>query len=41
MRLIVSQIVLEQLQRLEMCYPNVSDERRQSLDQYREILLKD
>lgn len=41
MRLIVSQIVLEQLQRLNLNYPKVSDERRQSLRRYRDTLLKD
>ncbi len=41
MRLIVSQIVLERLGRLNLHYPNVSDERRQALQHCREMLLDD
>ena len=41
MRLIVAQIVLEQLQSLHMHYPQVSDERRDELQQYRQALLDD
>ncbi|QDU80053.1 Polyphosphate kinase 2 (PPK2) [Polystyrenella longa] len=41
MRLIVSQIVLEQLQDLDMKYPEVSDERREELQGYRQRLLDD
>lgn len=41
MRLIVSQIVLEELQSLDMHYPQVSDARRAELENYREMLEKD
>ena len=41
MRLIVSQIVLEELQSLDMHYPQVSDARRAELEKYREMLEKD
>lgn len=41
MRLIVSQIVLERLRSLNLHYPAVSDERRQALQRFREMLLKD
>jgi PPK2 family polyphosphate:nucleotide phosphotransferase len=41
MRLIVAQIVLEQLQSLDMAYPEVSDQRRAELRQYRERLSTD
>jgi PPK2 family polyphosphate:nucleotide phosphotransferase len=41
MRLIVSQIVLEGLRRLDLRYPQVSDERRAELKRFRKMLLKD
>ncbi len=41
MRLIVSQIVLESLGGLNLHYPKVSDERRQTLQHCREMLLQD
>ncbi len=41
MRLIVAQIVLEQLQSLDMKYPEVTPERREELQQYRRQLLED
>jgi hypothetical protein len=41
MRLIVAQIVLEQLKSLDMRYPEVSDQRREELQRYREKLLGD
>lgn len=41
MRLIVSQIVLEELKSLDMHYPEVSDARRKELQMYRERLEKD
>lgn len=41
MRLIVAQIVLEQLKSLDMRYPEVSDQRREELQGYREKLLAD
>ena len=37
-RLIVSQIILDTLNRLEMAYPEVSNERRQELQSIRERL---
>jgi PPK2 family polyphosphate:nucleotide phosphotransferase len=39
MRLIVAQIVLEQLQGLDMKYPGISKKRREELQQYRQRLL--
>jgi hypothetical protein len=39
-RLIVSQIILDTLNGLEMTYPHVSDERRQELEAIRERLIK-
>jgi PPK2 family polyphosphate:nucleotide phosphotransferase len=41
MRLIVSQIVLEGLRRLELRYPQVSDERRAELKRFRKMLRED
>ena len=41
MRLIVAQIILDQLKSLDIEYPRVSDERRQELQQYRQRLLED
>jgi PPK2 family polyphosphate:nucleotide phosphotransferase len=41
MRLIVAQIVLEQLKRLDMEYPEVSDARRDELQELRQRLLED
>ena len=41
MRLIVAQIILEQLKKLKMEYPEVTKERREELQRYRERLLKD
>ncbi len=41
MRLIVAQVVLEQLQSLKMSYPEVTPERRQELEHYREQLSQD
>lgn len=41
MRLIVAQIVLEQLKSLDMRYPVVSELRRQELQEYREKLVDD
>jgi len=41
MRLIVAQIVLEQLKLLDMQYPQVSDERREELQKFKERLLND
>ncbi len=41
MRLIVAQIVLEQLRMLDMNYPDVTAERREELQQYRKQLLED
>lgn len=41
MRLIVAQIILEQLKSLDMEYPVVSAERREELQRYREKLLQD
>jgi len=37
-RLIISQIILDTLNRLEMAYPEVSDERRRELQSIRERL---
>ena len=39
-RLIVSQIILDMLNGLEMAYPEVSDERRRELQSIRERLIK-
>lgn len=41
MRLIVAQIILEQLQALDICYPEVTSQRREELQKYRERLSKD
>jgi PPK2 family polyphosphate:nucleotide phosphotransferase len=41
MRLIVAQILLEQLRALDMEYPEVTDERREELQRYRKRLLSD
>ena len=41
MRLIVSQVILNQLNKLDMGYPEVSETRRAELQQYRERLQKD
>lgn len=41
MRLIVAQIILDQLKSLDMEYPEVSDARRQELQKYRKRLLDD
>ena len=41
MRLIVAQVILEQLQSLDMHYPEVRDARREELQQYRELLEDD
>lgn len=41
MRLIVAQIILEQLKSLDMEYPEVTPERRDELQQFRKKLLKD
>lgn len=41
MRLIVAQVILDEMKRLDMAYPQVSDERRAELQAYREQLLKD
>jgi PPK2 family polyphosphate:nucleotide phosphotransferase len=41
MRLIVAQIILEQLKSLDMKYPEVSDDRRKQLQQIRQQLLDD
>ncbi|NNC89167.1 MAG: polyphosphate kinase 2 family protein, partial [Akkermansiaceae bacterium] len=39
MRLIVAQVVLEQLRDLQMSYPQVSAERRAELQGYKKLLL--
>ncbi len=41
MRLIVAQVILEQLKSLEMEYPQVTDERREELQRYRDGLEKE
>ena len=41
MRLIVAQVVLEQLRSLDMHFPEVSSQRREELQQYRQRLLED
>lgn len=41
MRLIVAQVVLEQLRSLDMSFPEVSSKRREELQQYRQRLLDD
>ena len=41
MRLIVAQIVLDQLKSLDMKYPEVSDQRREEMQRYRERLSAD
>ncbi len=41
MRLIVAQIILQQLKSLDIKYPEVSDARRAELQQYRQRLLED
>jgi len=35
MRLIVAQVILRQLMKLDLCYPEVSDEKRERLKQYK------
>ena len=40
-RLIVAQVVLEELKSLDMHYPEVSDARRKELQRYRELLVND
>lgn len=41
MRLIVAQIILEQLQSLDMQFPEVTDDRREELQRYRKMLSDD
>lgn len=41
MRLIVSQLVLHEMRKLEIHYPKVDDERRAELQKFRELLSKD
>jgi PPK2 family polyphosphate:nucleotide phosphotransferase len=41
MRLIVSQVILDHMRKLDMCYPEVSDARREELQSYRAQLQKD